>query len=606
MRAALHVLTVSLVAFCLVSCRDTDPLSPAARPKPTAAKTQRSAFVDESAIALVSIEARSQRSETTLLYDIYLDGGASDESLSLPANDAYDIVVRGYDATGQQTHSATLSTPYISIGKNEPLRADLAPEGEARPSGFAIDLVGQEPINTRGYQLAIEGPTQLNDGDIGKYVASLTIDGVRQPLDPTQFHWAIQDPRGGRLQPDRSGAELLIAQPPAGGTTTQVVVNYGSLSAWFKIYLKKNVWVDVSAGQLVSCALKYFGDVYCWGDNTGGMLGVGLNGTTELCTSSVGTSTNQYPCSTRPLLVTGGHSFRAVSVGWEHVCAIETGTNAAYCWGDDGVGQLGFVLTNQVTSSPIAFEPSTPVPSRVFSSISAGYAHTCGVTTSQQVYCWGMNGYGQLGDGTTTPSTTPVLAQGGTLFKSVSAGYLFSCGVTTSGNTVCWGKQPLSGTVGYPAGWQLLGTATTARHVCGISNSGQSYCWGDNGSGQVGKSSSTMPIAQYPQLLSNFSFSVVTTGEAHSCALSGTDAYCWGHNYFGELGTTGANPLYLPQKVVAGFGGPTLSFSTISAGAMHTCGLSAGALVCWGRNDFGQVGVGRSSFSAGPAVVVDP
>src|SRR5439155_1618451 len=143
-----------------------------------------------------------------------------------------------------------------------------------------------------------------------------------------------------------------------------------------------------------------------------------------------------------PVLVQApaGVSFAAVTGGAAHTCGLTTGLSAAaYCWGGNGSGQLGDgTKTNQLT--PVLVQAPAGVS---FAAVTAGAAHTCGVTAAGAAYCWGDNGVDQLGDGTTTSQTTPVLGQApaGVSFAAVTAGAVNTCGVTASGTVYCWGRN---------------------------------------------------------------------------------------------------------------------------------------------------------------------
>ena len=129
-------------------------------------------------------------------------------------------------------------------------------------------------------------------------------------------------------------------------------------------------------------------DVYCWGNNGVGQLGDG--------------TTNRNPT---PVLVSGGLSFASVSAGPSHVCGVTTAGDA-YCWGWNSSGQLGDgTRTNRHTPVPVAGGLTGGLS---FASVSTAGLHTCAVTTAGVVYCWGFNGDGQLGDGSTTDRLTPV------------------------------------------------------------------------------------------------------------------------------------------------------------------------------------------------------
>jgi len=154
----------------------------------------------------------------------------------------------------------------------------------------------------------------------------------------------------------------------------------------------------LSAGVWDACGLTAVGAAYCWGENASGQLGIGTTTGPDACSG--------HPCSLVPLLVSGGLQFRAITVGFAHVCALTIG-GAAYCWGANGVGELG------TGGPPVgSTTPALIAGGLTFASLSAGSQHTCGVTVAGVVYCWGRNYEGQLGDGSTTSSNVPVKVAG--------------------------------------------------------------------------------------------------------------------------------------------------------------------------------------------------
>jgi alpha-tubulin suppressor-like RCC1 family protein len=177
----------------------------------------------------------------------------------------------------------------------------------------------------------------------------------------------------------------------------------------------------VIAGGIHTCGVTTGFRAYCWGNGSHGQIG---DGKTYLRRT--------------PRLVTGGLSFRQVHAGNTHSCGLTT-ENRAYCWGGNDRGQLGDGTTIQ-RLKPVAVSGGLQ-----FNGISPSEVHTCGVTTGSRAYCWGWRHYGQLGDGSQlgddTPRLSPVAVVGGLRFSAVSAGGAHSCGVTTGNAGYCWGQD---------------------------------------------------------------------------------------------------------------------------------------------------------------------
>jgi alpha-tubulin suppressor-like RCC1 family protein len=293
-------------------------------------------------------------------------------------------------------------------------------------------------------------------------------------------------------------------------------------------------------------------------------------------------------------------AFVQVSTGAFHSCGV-TEDGRAFCWGGDDKGQLGDggTLFNATRTTPVAV-----VGGLRFRHVSAGYEHTCGLTTDDRVYCWGLNFFGQLGNGTEGSDhfqvSTPAEVLGGRRFRQVRAGYSHTCAITTSAVAFCWGEniygQIGDGTSGVnrPAPVRVLGSQEWAQlsgggeHTCGVTKTDQLFCWGWNEHGQLGNATTTNRTRPIP-VSGGRAFRQVEAGGEHSCAVTTGDlAFCWGLNFQGALGD-GTTAERLTPGAVAG----SRRFAHVSAGAYHACGVTlSGRGFCWGLNGSGQVGDG--------------
>lgn len=321
--------------------------------------------------------------------------------------------------------------------------------------------------------------------------------------------------------------------------------------------------VDISAGNGTACSLRLSGELFCWGDNSNGMVGIGASGP-QSCT---GVDLASHPCAVTPSAVGGTLRFSAVSVGGDHVCAIQSGSGAAFCWGANQFGQLGF--------SGAAVATPTLVPGGfTFATIATGGSATCGVTTAAAVLCWG-NGF------SSTPSAPSNIGSGPFTSVSVSDGSF--CQLETSGTSCNGVNRP----------YKLIGAATTATHFCEITSGGGAECWGDASYGKLGngsfKGTATSPV----QVSGGLTFTAVSTAKYNTCGVSGGTAFCWGENQYSQLGTPYLGNTAAPSAVVPANANPT--FTKISAGVGFTCALdNGGGVWCWGLDVQGQLGEGDS------------
>lgn len=381
----------------------------------------------------------------------------------------------------------------------------------------------------------------------------------------------------------------------------------------------------ITLGGFHSCGLTLAGTAYCWGSNEFGQLGSGGIGATG-----------------GPSAITG-HTFTEITAGYKHTCALEA-DGTAYCWGLAADGQLGngesgLFDPNEPTSYRYQTTPVRVATGLKFLTISGGGLNTCGITATGAAYCWGRGREGQLGNGTsgTDPedpasyvyATKPTLV-GGSDYVAISVGGSHSCALTGAGAIYCWGVNEWGqlgngagggGTVAdlpqlvVAGGQQFTAISAGLTHTCALARGGKAYCWGERSAGRLGDGAGAGEarfIATPQEVMGGRTFASISAGAIHSCALSARgEAFCWGRNTAGQLGIGAPSDSVLaPAQVLAGAGvGP---FSAVGAWGDnqhgHTCALStAGQLYCWGHNGQGQLGQpAGGDVNATPMLVAIP
>ena len=350
---------------------------------------------------------------------------------------------------------------------------------------------------------------------------------------------------------------------------------------------------SVAAGGDHTCALTSDGGVLCWGANDSGQLGNGLLENQLMPVPAAGMSSGVVQ----------------VAVGYAHSCAL-TAFGAVHCWGGNAFGQLGDGTTgSRPTAGPVV-GLATGV-----SSIAAGANHTCALMTAGTVVCWGENGHGELGDGTTTQRSTPVPVNGiPNPVVTVAAGWSHTCAIVTGGALLCWGDNefgqlgvataPVQPTPVAPTGLGS-GVASVAgglAHTCAVTTAGAVLCWGNNLHGELGDGTTVTRTS--PMVVSGFGDggAAVTAGAFHTCAVTtGGGALCWGGNADGELGDGSTNGRPTPGQV----NGLAAGVSKVSTQNGHACAVTAGGgVVCWGYNLQGNLGDGTTSQRTSPVAVI--
>ena len=278
--------------------------------------------------------------------------------------------------------------------------------------------------------------------------------------------------------------------------------------------------------------------------------------------------------------------------------------------GDSAGTYVVQATSGTLTGSPVTFSAVAAWPLYRVASISMGLTHTCAITPSQQLNCWGDNQDGELGDGTTTQRLSPTVAAGGLHFTRVSTLGVFSCGIA-SGAAYCWGDNSQSGIgdgtttdryIPTPVAGGLSFTEIGAGgdHSCALTAGGDAYCWGISQLGAVGDGTNANTRPSPVAVTGGLKFTALAIGSQHSCGLAtGGVAYCWGRNPNGEVGDGTTTDRNAPTAVTGG-----LVFASLTAGAGDTCGVTAsGDAYCWGDNRVGQLGVGNTTDQAAPTKV---
>ena len=320
--------------------------------------------------------------------------------------------------------------------------------------------------------------------------------------------------------------------------------------------------IAVTAGADHSCALMSNHSVECWGRNQHHQLGDGTNA----------------PLSATPVAVRNLSNVVALAAGADHTCAVLDDATVK-CWGDDAGG--GLLVPAGAPSGPRAVADLADV-----TEVSAGATHDCAVLSDGTLECWGQNAFGQLGDGTTSSSATPVVASKIDNVAEVVAGTNWTCALKHDGTAWCWGHSsnhvlgdvnleqssdprqisrvsgnsstPISGGVAI-VGWSA---------VCVLEPDETMWCWGEGHYGQMGEGQHHNDfLAVQPQGVDN-ALDFIVGGE-HVCAwLTDETVKCWGKEADGATGAQAPGNILTPQSA-AGFSAGDIALGNDDRSAAH-------------------------------------
>ena len=319
------------------------------------------------------------------------------------------------------------------------------------------------------------------------------------------------------------------------------------------------IFTKVSAGTNHTCGISN-GQLYCWGDNTYGQLGLGTTGGSPAVIPTA-------------VIGLGGKRITDVSAGDSGTCAIADGT--AYCWGKNTNAQVGDGTT---TTRNVPVQVSA-LSTLATTSISIGTNHACAVASGNG-YCWGSNANYATGLNVNTGNTATA-----TLLTAGAAGGTSSEGLTPAFTSISAGNN----------------------FTCAIVNSFTS-CWGKNDKGQAGVNTTT--DVKIPTKVTGTGGTLqatsIATGDSHACGTLQGKIYCWGAAANGRLGDGQASTNRLQPVLVNGGSAAGNAAIAISAGTSSSCAIANGKVLCWGDISNGRTGlVGVPSDLLQPAGTSD-
>lgn len=294
-------------------------------------------------------------------------------------------------------------------------------------------------------------------------------------------------------------------------------------------------------------------------------------------------------------------SFSALAVGQEFACAIGRADGEVYCWGNNFLGQLGDGTRISRGAAGVVAEPGP------WKAIGAGTYHACAIKQTGEAYCWGAGDRGQVDGGNDVqvfdqPAEVPVPR--GVTFTAIDGGGLHTCAVATDGQMWCWGLGDggalgRAGAAGTNAPAPVDGdtrfetVSAGDTRTCGIATDDTAWCWGSGALGVAATPSSEVPL----EVAGDHAWRHLSVGLSHSCGVTiGGELRCWGVDQIGELGEAGTSE----EPAIAQ---PGADFTIALAGRIATCAQRTGETLCFGDNRQGQLGRGNRDYLPQPATV---
>lgn len=351
------------------------------------------------------------------------------------------------------------------------------------------------------------------------------------------------------------------------------------------------------SGFMHTCGI-YDRALWCWGRDEDGQ--VGIPGDRD---------------QRRPVRISRDQ-FLDVCSGERHSCALrEDGT--LFCWGGNAYGELGLGDTMQR-------EEPTALEGKRFAAIACGGLNTCAIGARGELSCWGDNLEGKLAQadddpstgamGTLASSSQPLAVRSDLRFEHVSVGQGHVCAISDQRRLFCWGRnnhgqlgivenlEQVRAPSNVNTTLEFVAVAAGQRHTCAVDVAGKLWCWGENEDGLLGFQTDLAVVRTPTQVGTDSDYATVTANWFHSCAVKKNRALvCWGRNEEGQLGQGDSMTRLSPTRV-----GDKEDWLTVSAAKFHTCAFASVGLWCWGANDAGQLGFGDTARRYIPARVPNP
>jgi alpha-tubulin suppressor-like RCC1 family protein len=354
----------------------------------------------------------------------------------------------------------------------------------------------------------------------------------------------------------------------------------------------KKTFCQINAGAYHTLGIDKTGQVWGWGWNGSGQL----------------SNLNSQKCT--PISILGNKkTFCQINAGNNHTIGIDK-NGLIWGWGYNGMGQLGDNSTTQ-RNTPVSILGNI----KTFCQISAGHYHTIGIDKTGQIWSWGFNPFGNLGDNSTTQRNTPVSILGNKkTFCQITAGSQYTLGIDKTGQVWGWGwngygQLGINSTINRSTPVSILGNKKTFcqinagdSHTIGIDKTGQVWSWGDNSNGQLGINSTINRSTPVSILGVKKTFCQITAGQNHTIVIDKTgQVWGWGYNGSGQLGNNSTTSRLTPVSIL----GNKKTFCQITAGSQYTLGIDkTGQVWGWGYNRFGQLGINSSINKSTPVSIL--